>query len=637
MLFRSGLPAKTLDATNQTDAANQDPAADTKGQNALELPQDFDVTLRFSILGGGVYRSVGVSFDSTQVDGSINPGPQDSEIMVYVSSHAPDPKVQAAYAANGTYHYPPEGKASHPVELNRETTLRVQVRGTLVNASLNGEPKVAWRSPLARRRGALQFTAFDVQTAFHEITIQSLPQSVPMRDAGGAATLDPEKSFELARLEFEGAKSKRRIAELDVRAMERRHEAWKARWAVQDARAAKESQPGEGSKPLEPLLSEEARLVRESILQDHELAFERANLQATLGEISVLKATADKKEAAQKELASAKEKLAKSKEQWESAQKSEETAGDLARFEGGKWSPTRFFNSGADDPKPAFPETSSGRRSALANWITDPRNPLTARVAVNHLWNRHFGEPLVPNVFDFGNKGGKTPHQKLLDWLAAEFMSHGWSMKHLHRLILTSDAYQRHSSLVDAEAAIGIDPDNRLLWRRNATRIESQVVRDSILSLAGSLDGTIGGPTVPTNQQANSLRRSLYFFHSNNERNLFLTTFDEALVKECYRREQSVVPQQALALSNSQVVLDSSVRIAERLSQSEPDEEAFLRGAFELILGIRADAGMLESSRAAMARWRELPDVGLGQGSAHRERILLVWALLNHNDFVTLR
>jgi len=620
------------------------------GQNRSVLrwletpPGDFDLTLRFSILGGSTYRSVGVSFDSTQTDGTITPGPQDSEIMVYVSAHGPDPKVQAAYAKNGTYHYPPEGRAAHRIELEKEYTLNLQVRGQLINASLNGEPKVAWKSPIERRDGALQLTAFDVLVAFHEIRIQTLPATVQMREAGGGMTLSPEQSLELAKLEVLNAEQKQRSAESELEAMQLRFAAWKARWALED-RQFQDSQRGESSD-LSQLKTSEVQAVRASLIQDRRLQLDKASLQETIAKINALKGTPDKKDALQKELDQAVAALAKAKEDLPSDPAAQELKGDLVRFSGAQWSATRFLNSGADDPKPEFPSTSSGRRLALADWITDQNNPLTARVAVNHIWNRHFGEPLVASVFDFGNKGSKTEHQKLLDWLASEFIAHGWSMKYLHKLILTSDVYRRHSSIAGlqgdaAKTATAKDPDNRLLWRRNPIRIESQVVRDSILSLAGNLDASIGGPSVPMSQQNDSLRRSLYFFHSNNERNMFLTTFDEALVKECYRRDQSIVPQQALALSNSRLVLDSAVAIAKRISQEvgqdSSSEDVFIAQSFRQILGIRPDDSMVVSTKNAMERWRALPDSGLGQGTAIRDRILLVWALLNHNDFVTLR
>ena len=125
-----------------------------------------------------------------------------------------------------------------------------------------------------------------------------------------------------------------------------------------------------------------------------------------------------------------------------------------------------------------------------------------------------------------------------------------------------------------------------------------------------------------------------------------MTTFDEALVKECYRRDQSIVPQQALALSNSRLVLDSAVRIAERIGREgqggRVEEQEFIEQAFQQILGIRADESMVGASRRAMERWRSLPEDGKGQGSSipdriMPDRIMLVWSLLNHNDFVTLR
>jgi hypothetical protein len=128
-----------------------------------------------------------------------------------------------------------------------------------------------------------------------------------------------------------------------------------------------------------------------------------------------------------------------------------------------------------------FPKTSTGRRSALAKWIANEKNPLTARVAVNHMWARHFGQPLVPSVFDFGRKGTPPTHPELLDWLAVELMEHGWSMKHLHKLMVTSNVYRMSSSFAGAPAANRqADGDNHFLWHMNSGRMESQVVRDSL-------------------------------------------------------------------------------------------------------------------------------------------------------------
>src|SRR5262249_3545298 len=157
---------------------------------------------------------------------------------------------------------------------------------------------------------------------------------------------------------------------------------------------------------------------------------------------------------------------------------------------------------------------------------------------------------------DFGRKGAKPTHPELLDWLAVEVMESGWSLKHLHRLIVTSDAYRLSSSAPGASAeTLKADPENRYLWRLNPVRRDAQAVRDSMLQLAGQLDLTQGGPSIDVTAQADSRRRSLYFVHSHNDHHKFLMQFDDAGVLECYRRTESIVPQQALTLTNSKFSL----------------------------------------------------------------------------------
>src|SRR5439155_2039715 len=140
-----------------------------------------------------------------------------------------------------------------------------------------------------------------------------------------------------------------------------------------------------------------------------------------------------------------------------------------------------------------------GRRRALAQWIAGRDNPLTARVAVNHIWMRHFGKPLVESVSDFGRNGKKPTHPELLDWLALELMENGWSMKHLHRLIVTSAAYRMQSKAGGSNATI--DPENRYVWHFNARRAEGEIIRDSVLHVAGQLDPTIGGPVLENDRE----------------------------------------------------------------------------------------------------------------------------------------
>jgi len=373
-----------------------------------------------------------------------------------------------------------------------------------------------------------------------------------------------------------------------------------------------------------------------------------ARHRLTLAETEQKRTTAEagKKDALAKELATQTERLIALEKEAAQEPASSDTFSALS---GAAWVPTRFLDSTKDDPAVPPQHHSTGRRTALARWITDPGNPLTARVAVNHLWNRHFGASLAPALFDLGRKGGTPEHAELIDWLACELVDHNWSLKHLHRLIVTSAAYRMDSTLAGAGAELRRDPDNRHWWRRTPIRLESQVIRDALLAHAGRLDTTHGGPTVGSSDQAQSRRRSLYFYHSNNDRNLFLTTFDEALVKECYRRETSIVPQQALALLNGRMVGDCAPDIARNLTATAPatGDEAFVHHAFEQLLGFKPSPAELRASLEALRG----PFAGTSADSGGRKgtpaaedpkaqtqaRAQLVWSLVNHGDFVTLR
>ena len=385
-----------------------------------------------------------------------------------------------------------------------------------------------------------------------------------------------------------------------------------------------------------------------------------ARHRLTLAETEQKRATAEagKKDALAKELATQTERLIALEKEAAQEPASSDTFSALS---GAAWVPTRFLDSTKDDPAVPPQHHSTGRRTALASWITDPGNPLTARVAVNHLWNRHFGASLAPALFDLGRKGGTPEHAELIDWLACELVDHNWSLKHLHRLIVTSAAYRMDSTLAGASAELARDPDNRHWWRRTPIRLESQVIRDALLAHAGRLDTTHGGPTVGSSDQAQSRRRSLYFHHSNNDRNLFLTTFDEALVKECYRRETSIVPQQALALLNGRLVGDCAPDIARNLASTSPDpsDEAFVRHAFEQLLGFEPGPAELQAALEALrgpfarsageAGGKVGPATGASavkaqktQAQAQQDALMpararLVWSLVNHGDFVTLR
>lgn len=436
-----------------------------------------------------------------------------------------------------------------------------------------------------------------------------------------------QKRIDAAESELAKAKQKTDAAEVDLKVAEIAVELAKAEFESLHLRsAAMMAEKNDGAtcdSESESLVAKRVAAVRAERLA----AVVKQRHAVATAEQKLNRVKSDKKEAAESELKKANEALEKAV----AAAAAEVTPTDqFTRLVGAQWTPTRFFDSGKDDPSVPFGSKSSGRRTALANWITDSRNPLTARVAANHIWARHMGQPLVPTVFDFGRKGIPPTHPELLDWLASELIENGWSMKHLHRLIVSSATYRMSATLAGADQKVVLDPENHHLWRRVPIRIESQAVRDALLAHAGTLDMTMGGPSVPVAAQPTSTRRSLYFFHSNNERNLFLTTFDEALVKDCYRREQSIVPQQALALSNSSLVLETSTQIAKRW-QGESDRE-FIRKAFQVLLGIEASDDEIKECEAALAAWRAIPNA-TSEGS----RANFIWTLINHNDFVTLR
>ncbi|MEL6110006.1 MAG: DUF1553 domain-containing protein, partial [Planctomycetota bacterium] len=276
----------------------------------------------------------------------------------------------------------------------------------------------------------------------------------------------------------------------------------------------------------------------------------------------------------------------------------------------------------SDYPR-VFSPVSSGRRLALARWMTSAENPLTARVAVNHVCMRHFGKPLVESVFDFGRRAKKPQHHRILDLLADELIQSGWSLRHLHRWIVTSDAYRLSSSTLGVESSQDSDPENTLYWRSNSRRMESQVVRDSLLYLAGRLDTQVGGPSIDPSKGGN--RRSLYFLHSRDQRDRFLSMFDDADLMQCYRRSESIVPQQALALVNSKLAIEMATAIAKRLPRDS--NLTFVNAAFERIL---CRSPQRDELAECLRHFEDSPD-------ARQARVQFVLAILNHNDFVTIR
>jgi cytochrome c553 len=248
----------------------------------------------------------------------------------------------------------------------------------------------------------------------------------------------------------------------------------------------------------------------------------------------------------------------------------------------------------------------SGARKQLADWIISEENPLTRRVAVNRIWQYHFGKGIVRTPSDFGATGDRPSHPELLDWLANEFMARGWSWKALHRLILTSNTY-RQASRFDEKAAAK-DPENRLFWRMNPHRLEAEIIRDSILSLSGNLNKEMGGPGIypridssviasgsrprwplEVKEGPKEWRRSVYIFVKRSVLVPLIEVFDcPVTVVASPVRSVSTVSPQALALLNNEFVLQQSQHFAERVKrEAGADLRAQISRAFQLALSRR--------------------------------------------------
>jgi hypothetical protein len=259
----------------------------------------------------------------------------------------------------------------------------------------------------------------------------------------------------------------------------------------------------------------------------------------------------------------------------------------------------------------------TGRRTALANWLTRPDHPLTARVMVNRLWQHHFGRGLVATASDFGLRGQRPTHPELLDWLASEFVARGWSVKHMHRLMLSSATYRQATTVTPA--ARSKDPDNELFSRMNRQRLEGEVIRDSLLAVSGRLNRTMGGPGVFPLVPAEALqgvkgwtaspdprdhvRRSVYIFARRNLRFPFLEAFDLPDSNlSCPKRERSTTAPQALTLLNAADVLEAARALAARLTQAAASDEERVTQAFRLTLGRRPTETELRLAREFLQR-----------------------------------
>jgi hypothetical protein len=311
----------------------------------------------------------------------------------------------------------------------------------------------------------------------------------------------------------------------------------------------------------------------------------------------------------------------------------------------------------------------TGRRAALAKWLAGPTNPLTARVAVNRLWQHHFGRGIVATPSDFGTRGEPPSHPELLDWLASLYLRHGWRAKRLHSLMVTSAAY-RQSSRIRPDLAAA-DPDNLLLGRMNRRRLDAEGIRDAMLAVSGELNSRMGGPGVlaPLEKEVKDLifteaevvdlwpvdrnpaehrRRSLYLFRKRNVRYPLFDAFDAPDTQNaCPRRATSTHALQALTLLNGDLATASAKALAARvLCEAGTAVDARSARVYQLALARGPTPTETERARsflrAQSERIREEkrePGSSSGEFPAVDPAECAVWAdfalaLLNSNEFL---
>lgn len=267
--------------------------------------------------------------------------------------------------------------------------------------------------------------------------------------------------------------------------------------------------------------------------------------------------------------------------------------------------------------RPAFAGSGSGRLE-LAAALTDPANPLVARVLVNRVWKHHFGEGIVRSPDDFGVQGQPPTHPELLDWLAAEFVARGWSVKQLHQLMLTSAAYRQSSRATPEQAtkAVTADPQNKLLHRQNVRRLEAEAIRDAMLSVSGRLDRAAGGPGVPPHLTEHQVgrgrpapgpvdgagRRSVYLQVRRNFLPPLLVAFDYPTPFTAIgRRTVSNVPAQSLALLNNPFVLGEADRWGRRVEAGAAPPADRVTGMYVAAFGRPPTPGELAAATGFVA------------------------------------
>ena len=554
-------------------------------------PRDFVATSKFRITGGNT-RSIGLCFDISK------PG----QFNVYISPSGQ--QVSLAQTFNGKNTYPGRGKQA--VKNGEIYEVTIAVRDRLVNAWVNGQFRLVVKLPIPRRDGRLGISTYQATAEFLRFSFSALDPAASLFTnlESGKNSTPPQAVITRESLlsTIAGLKDELALTEQDLGVLALESRSLASRVAAERARY------GLDKVDVAPL-----RKTAAADQLRHEIA--AAELAVKRAERKLAAATGNNNSKTTQALKTTADQARKTLDQ------------KRATKPGTKYKPLGK----------QFPRQSTGRRTALARWITSPANPLTARVAVNHIWTRHFGQPLVDSMFDFGTRTQQPDHLELLDHLATEFIASGWSMKKLHRMIVLSRAYQRESKIDVTDPAETTDPDNRLFRRVQVRQMEGEILRDSLLSLSGQLDATIGGMVLPSAEAENGLRRTIYYRYARDDKFKMLQTFDAAGVEECYRRHETVVPQQSLALANSRMVQSLSGAIGQRLSV--PSHSAFVTAAFETILGRGPSSTERSITIEACDKLAgQLASQGLGpvevRTRVHRH---VAHVLVMHNDFLIIR
>ena len=530
-------------------------------------------------------------------------GPKQShDIYTAIGPNSPTPGIQAFHRTGGKEIYPQAGIRKAPgLKLGKDILLEATVIDRSLTVVLDGKTVLEYALPMERRNGKFALWAHQAHVEFDEIQIHAIRPTIKSL----------EQSLVLARRDLPVKQARAKLAQAQL-----------------DSLAAR-------------IAAEQARHLDQGAALDR-LAMAASRAEREIG------------------VAQASLKLAQAAGQPSGKAAARELVTAIAARDAADGSYTRF--------KPSYPTTSTGRRTALARWLTRRDNPRTARVAINQIWLRHTGNRFVNTVADLGIRSKPRKFPRLMDWLAAELIESGWDMKHIHRLVVTSATFRMSSAPGSEPAELinrEVDPDNRLLWRMNSRRMEAEVVRDSLLAISGTLDPAFGGPDIPETRGQASPRRSLYFRTTPDNKMLMLELFDLANPNECYDRQQSVVPQQALVMTNSPLALDRSRRLARTLaseitgrlgptSDANRDSVAdlFITAAFESVLGrdplpreVSACRLFLSRNARLLADTRSLNTFPASSGSVvaasndpfARALENLVHVLLSHNDFVTIR